>query len=93
MSVSRIGFAVVPGLRDRDRFQVLLDAVGDLVEDHRALGRGGLAQAGAAAWAASSALSMSASLGLRHLAENLTGHGVVLEVRCPCTGGTPAPPM
>ncbi len=35
--------AVVPRLGERDRFEVLLDAVGDLVEDHGALGGRGLA--------------------------------------------------
>src|SRR6185369_8598942 len=31
-------FAVVPGLRDGDRLEVLLDPVGDLVEDYRTFG-------------------------------------------------------
>ncbi|OIQ80852.1 hypothetical protein GALL_373830 [mine drainage metagenome] len=34
--------AVVPGLGDREHLEVLLHAVGDLVEDHGALGGGGL---------------------------------------------------
>ena len=38
--------AVVPGLGDREHLEVLLDAVGDLVEDQRALGDAGPAPCG-----------------------------------------------
>ena len=55
--------AVVPGLGERRAWlQVLLDPVGDLVQDRGPLGRRGLAPGRRlAAWAASSASSMSAA--------------------------------
>jgi len=67
--------AVVPGLGQRERLEVGFDAVGDLVEDVGAFGGRGLAHAGAAPWAASSAFSMSASV----------ERGISVNV-CPVTG-------
>ena len=75
------GLAVLPGLRDGDLFQVLLDAVGDAVQQKRALCRGGLAEG-----LESLLRSVNGQVDIRllaagHLAENLTGHrGDVVHV-------------
>ena len=74
-------FAVVPGFGDGDGLQVLLDPVGDLVEDHRAIGRGGLAPGGCRRVRRIQGAFDIRLVGAGDLAEHLAGdRGRVLEV-------------
>ena len=85
--------AVVPGLGQRDRLEVLLDAVGDLVQDDGAFAGGGLAPRGGGAVRGVERLVDVGLVGTRDLAERLARHrGRVLEVSPP-DGGTHSPPM
>ena len=75
-------FAVVPDLGHRQRLGVFLDAVGDLVQDRRALGRGGLAPRRGRGVRGVERLVDVGLVGARHFAECLAGHrGRVLEVQ------------
>ena len=65
--------AVVPGFGDRDGLEVLLDAVGDLVEDHRPLGGRGLAPRRRGGMRGVQRLLDIGLVGAGHLAEHLAG--------------------
>ena len=92
--------AVVPGFGDRDRLQVLLDPVGDLVQDHRPLGRRRLAPRGCRGVRGVQRLLDIGLVRPRHLAERLAGYrdsrfskywpvgrGPPTHRRCSCRSG------
>ena len=85
--------AVVPGLGERKLLQIGFDPVGDLVEDLRAFGAAVRPQASFAAWAASSAASMSDA---SERAISQTGWPVIGEMLSkylPALGARHSPPM
>ena len=83
-----------PHLGDREHLEVLLDAVGDLVEDRGALGTGAvLPQRALAHCAASSARSMSSAVDRRISQNAQPVTGVMFWVLALHLGAHHSPPM
>ena len=85
LSVSRIGLPLSHDFGDGDRLEILLDAVGDLVQDHGALGRGRLAPRRCRRVCGIQCPIDISLVGAGHLAEHLAGDRCgVFEVSALC---------
>ncbi len=85
--------AVVPGLGDGEQLEVLLDAVGDLVEDVGALGHRGLAPGGSGGVRGVEGGSMSSAVPRAISVNVLPVTGEMFSKYSPFSGATHSPPM